>query len=89
MTASGTLRRGLSVSPASSMPCRKPRKLKTMPEVAMAVKTPCQPCGLKPWEVKLPAWKEVKKKAMMTMVMIASFHHTRMVLIRANQRTPT
>ena len=30
---------GFEVSPASSIPCRKPRKEKTMPDVAMAVAT--------------------------------------------------
>ena len=34
-------------------------------------------------------WNEVTRKATMTIVMIASFHQTRTLLIRANQRIPT
>ncbi len=54
----------------------------------MAVKTPCQPCGLKPAEVKFAPRNWVTRKATMTTEMMASFHHTRPLLIRANQRMP-
>ncbi len=54
----------------------------------MAVKTPCQPSGRNPWEVKFSPWNDVSRKAMTTSVMMASFHHTRMLLTLANHRTP-
>src|SRR6185437_9985596 len=51
ITASGTLRLGLLLSPASSMPCRKPRNEKVMPAVEIAMKMPWLPNGAKPCEV--------------------------------------
>ena len=55
ITAIGTLRRGLLVSPASSTPCRNPRKENTMPPVAIAVNMPCTPSVAKPWLLKFDA----------------------------------
>ena len=59
-----------------------------MPRVAIAVKTPWTPFGAKPWEVKFSPWKAVSRNAAITSRMIASFHQTSALLIRANQRTP-
>ena len=59
-----------------------------MPEVAIALKTPCQPWGLKPWSVKFPPWNAAKRNATMTSRMMNSFHHTSTLLMRANHRMP-
>ena len=59
-----------------------------MPEVAIAVNTPWKPVGLKPWLVKFSPWNEVSRNAPITTRMIAIFHQTSALLIRANQRTP-
>jgi hypothetical protein len=88
ITAIGTYLRGLLVSPASSMPCRKPRKENTMPDVAIAVATPRQPKGMNSFEVKLELWNCVTTKAITTRVMMASFHQTITVFTRANHATP-
>ena len=59
-----------------------------MPPVAMAVSTPCTPSVAKPWLRKLPEWNSVTRKATTTSVITPSFHHTAMLLSRANQRMP-
>src|SRR3954447_25306693 len=87
-TAIGTYLCGLLVSPASSMPWRKPRKENTMPDVAMAVATPRQPNGMNSCEVKFEPWNWVSTNTTTTSTMMASFHHTSTVLTRANQATP-
>ncbi len=58
-----------------------------MPLVAMAVNTPWTPAGAKSWLVKFSPWNAAAKKAAMTSRMMKSFHHTRALLMRANQRT--
>lgn len=55
----------------------------------MAVKTPCQPAGLNPWDVKFSPWNCVNRKDTITTRMIASFHQTRALFTRANHLMPT
>ena len=88
ITANGTFFFGLSDSPASSMACRKPRKEKVIPPVAMAVSMPWVPSVVKPWSPKLPLWNSVTRNAKTTRMMMANFHQTATLLTRANQRMP-
>ena len=52
------------------------------------MKTPCQPCGMKPWLVKFSPWTAVSRNAAITSRMMKIFQPTSALLIRANQRTP-
>src|SRR3954452_10640689 len=87
-TAIGTYLCGLLVSPASSMPCTKPRKENTTPDVAIGVATPRQTNGMNSCEVKFEQRIWVSTNMTTTSTMMASFHHTSTVLTRGNQATP-
>ncbi len=50
---------------------------------------PCRPLGANPYLLKFWVWKVVKRNAKIVIKMMASFHHTTTLLIRANHRMPT
>ena len=50
---------------------------------------PCMPLGAKPYLLKFCVWNVVKRNAKIVTRMMASFHHTTTLLMRANQRMPT